>query len=135
MAKALILIVDRCGATRAMYAAYFRHHGYEAVEAADSREGVLLSRMLNPDLVVADLAGGQEWVPAIRRMRGNGTARERAIIACSSTIDPHWPEAPTGIDVDRALPKPTSPSSLLQAIQQLLGHGPAAQALMAAVTH
>jgi DNA-binding response OmpR family regulator len=129
MAKALILIIDQSRATRAMYADYFRYHGYDVAEAVDSAEGVLLSRTLKPDLVVTELSADLEWVQAIRVMRSNGTARETAIIACSTLIESNWPQAPGGVEVDRALPKPMSPRSLLWEVQQLLGHAPAEPAV------
>jgi CheY-like chemotaxis protein len=118
--KALILIIDQSSDTRAMYADCFRHHGYAVAEAADSHEGLALSRSLRPDLIVTELSTEHEWVQAIRVIRGNGVAGETAIIACSSSIEPSWPCVPEGIDVDRALPKPTSPSTLLMAAEQLL---------------
>jgi CheY-like chemotaxis protein len=122
MHKALILIIDQSSATRAMYADYLRHHGYDVAEAADSAEGFQLSVALHPDLVVTELPADHEWVQAIRVVGRNGAARETAIIACSTHIDPRWPYMPEGVDVDRALPKPTSPRTLLYEVERLLGH-------------
>jgi CheY-like chemotaxis protein len=130
MQKALILIVDENQATRTMYADYLRHHGYAVVEADGTGMDVELSESLRPDLVVTELPSDWEWLQAIRVMRGDGTTRHCVIIACSTHIEPDWPCAPPGLEVDRALPKPTSPRALLQEVQQLLGHVPT-EAVMA----
>ncbi|HSJ26177.1 MAG TPA: hypothetical protein VK929_15975 [Longimicrobiales bacterium] len=122
MQKALILIVDQSSATRAMYADYLRYHGYGVAEASTSAEGMRLSHSLRPDLVVTELPADHEWVQAIRVLGRDGAARETAIIACSTQIDPRWPYVPEGVDVDRALPKPTSPRTLLDEVMRLLGH-------------
>lgn len=121
MQNALILIIDQSSATRQMYADYLRHHGYRVVGASDSAEGLRLSRSMRPELIVTELAADREWIQAIQVMKRNGTARETAIIACSTFIDPRWPCVPDDVAVDRALPKPTAPRDLLREIERLLG--------------
>lgn len=120
MAKELILIIDASAETRSMYGDYFRYHGYEVAEAPDAAEGVQLLSELRPDLVVTELSEEPEWVEGIRTLRRSGTGEERAMIACSTRIDPTWPCAPPEIDVDRALPKPLSPRVLLLEAQAVL---------------
>jgi CheY-like chemotaxis protein len=120
MDKALILIIDESGDTRAMYGDYFRYHGYAVAEAADGLEGLRLYYKLQPDLVVTELSDEPEWIRALRTMRGHGHGRKTATIACSTTIDASWPYAPPGVDVDMALPKPISPRTLLLQAQHLL---------------
>jgi CheY-like chemotaxis protein len=120
MERALILIIDQSPETRAMYADIFRHYGYTVAEAADSAEGVRLFHELRPDLIVTELSNEPEWVRALRAVRDDANGPRPATIACSTSIDPHWPCAPPGIDVDLALPKPTSPRKLLTEAQQLL---------------
>ena len=123
MPKERILIIDKSPETRAMYAEYFRYHGYRVVEAADGAEGVRLFAQLQPDLVVTELSDEPEWARAIRLLRWPKTGGVTAVIACSTWIDRNRPAAPAGIDVDVALPKPTSPRKLLRVAQELLARG------------
>jgi CheY-like chemotaxis protein len=123
MHRALILIIDPSRETRTIYADYFRHYGYAVAEAADGDEGAELARSLRPNLIVTELSEEEDWVRAIRVVREDGTTRETAIIACSSLIEASWPCAPAGVQVDSALPKPTSPRTLLGEVQRLLAHG------------
>ena len=120
MHKALILFLDPSSETRAMYADYFRHHGYDVAEAADSAGAVALHTRRRADLVVTELSDRPEWKDAIRSMRWPEPGFETPVIACSSRIDPDWPFAPIWVDVDVALPKPTPPSAVLRAARHLL---------------
>jgi DNA-binding response OmpR family regulator len=121
MAKALILIIDESRDTRTMYADYFRYHGYAVAEAANGMEGARISREIQPDLIVTELTGEVDWLRAIRVVGHNGTARETAVIACSTVIDPCRPWLPHGVDIDAALAKPASPRTLLHEVEHLLG--------------
>jgi CheY-like chemotaxis protein len=123
MHRALILIIDPSRETRTIYADYFRHYGYAVAEAGSGHEGAALARSLRPDLIVTELSEDHDWVQAIRVVRDDGSTRETAIIACSTLIEPSWPCAPAGVEVDSALPKPTSPRTLLDEVQRLLAHG------------
>jgi DNA-binding response OmpR family regulator len=123
MGKALILIIDPSRETRAIYADYFRFHGYDVVEAGDGAEGVRLYGELAPDLVVTELSGDPDWVPALGVVRSRGAGSRTPIIACSTVIDAHWPYAPSGLEVDSALAKPTSPRKLLMVAEHLLSRG------------
>ncbi len=127
----LILIVDPHRETREMYGDYFRYHGYAVAEAATSPEALFLAAELEPELVVTELSDEPEWLAAVRAIRRPGRSRPPAVIACSNSIDRRWPGAPPGVDVDRALPKPTSPRALLQVVRQLLGAGTMDAALLA----
>jgi CheY-like chemotaxis protein len=120
MEKPLILIIDRSEYTRAMYGDCFRHHGYAVMEAADGVEGLNLFREVEPDLVVTEVSRDPDWIEAIRAMRSPGPGRHTATIACSVTIDPAWPFAPAGFDVDLALAKPISPRALLLQAERVL---------------
>jgi CheY-like chemotaxis protein len=128
MERALILIIDTSAETRAIYGDYFRHHGYAVAQAADSAEAVRLYYELRPNLIVTELSEDPEWVQAIRTLRRPNAGLETPLIACSTTIDQRWPFPPPGIDVDVALPKPTSPRALLLEAQRLLARGPSARA-------
>jgi CheY-like chemotaxis protein len=102
MPKERILIIDKSPETRAMYAEYFRYHGYRVVEAADGAEGVRLFAQLQPDLVVTELSDEPEWARAIRLLRWPKTGGVTAVIACSTWIDRNRPAAPAGIDASGA---------------------------------
>jgi len=120
MEKTLVLIIDASSDTRSMYADYFVHHGYAVAEAAHGAEGVRRFHDLRPDLIVTELSEEPEWVHALQAMRWPEVGLETAMIACSTMIDSAWPAAPAGIDVDVALPKPTSPRTLLLEARELL---------------
>jgi DNA-binding response OmpR family regulator len=120
MARALILIIDPSPETRAMYADCFRHHDFDVAEAADGAEGVRLLPVVEPDLVVTELSTGPDGAQALSEMRRPVPDRETPMILCSVRIDPEWPCAPSGIDVDVVLPKPLSPRTLLLEAEHLL---------------
>jgi CheY-like chemotaxis protein len=122
MERALILIIDPSEETRAMYGDYFRYHGYEVVEAADGADGVRAARELKPDLVVTELSIAPDRIRELRTIRTGPRGRRPATIACSTSLDPSWPFAPAGVEVDMALAKPISPRALLLHAQYLLGH-------------
>lgn len=131
METGLILILDASAETRAMYAHWLRHHGYAVAEAADGEEALRVSARRRPDLVVTELSGDAEWILAIQTLRWTGTDRATPMIACSTIIDPRWPFAPAGLDVDLALPKPTSPRTLLREARRLLARRTAGAAALA----
>jgi DNA-binding response OmpR family regulator len=123
MTRARILIIDPSQETRTMYAGYFRHHGYDVVEAADAGDGAALVAECQADLVVTELSADTEWMDALwtlRMSRHSGVP----MIACSTTIEARCPWGPACVDV--ALPKPTSPRDLLEQAQCLLERGAAA---------
>lgn len=124
MYKALVLIIDPCRDTRAIYAHYLRHHGYEVAEAANGAEGVRLVRQLSPDVVVTELTlPVVSGLNVVRMIRMREPAEETIIIACATNIDRVWPYAPPGAEVDSALAKPASPRSLLLEIEHQLAYG------------
>jgi DNA-binding response OmpR family regulator len=127
MSKALILIIDHSRETRIMYGDYLRYHGYAVAEAADAEEGMRQAGALQPDLIVTELFDEPSWIRAIRLVGSSGSAREIAIIACSTQLDSALPWAPHGMEVDSALAKPTTPRTLLQEVDRLLrrAHGDA----------
>lgn len=120
MARALILIIDPSPETRAMYGDCFRHHDFTVMEAAEGGEGVRLLPVLEPDLVVTELTEEPKEFRALNTLRWPRPGRETAMILCSVRIDPRWPHAPHGIDVDVVLPKPLSPRALLLEAEHLL---------------
>jgi DNA-binding response OmpR family regulator len=120
MPKARILIIDTSPETRRMYGDYFRHHGYRVVEAASGDEAVRLSAAEPPELVVTELSREASWVVAIRSLRSPAPGVQTPVIACSTRIDWRRPYAPRWLDVDVALPKPTSPARLLRIAERLL---------------
>jgi DNA-binding response OmpR family regulator len=129
MHKPLILIIDTSPETRSMYAHYFRYNGYRVVQADDGEEVVRMFPGMRPALVITELSEDPGWARALRLLRWPRSGGKTAVIACSTMID-RWRGVPEGIDVDVALPKPTSPRTLLREAERLLarraqvGHGP-----------
>jgi len=54
--RRLVLIVDDAVDTRELYAAYFRHRGFDALTAPDGDAGIDLAVRTKPDIIVMDLA-------------------------------------------------------------------------------
>lgn len=116
MRKALILIIDPSTDTRTIYAHYFRHYGFDVVEAADAGEAGRLSQALHPDVIVTELAE-ETAIPLARPRPGGGRT---PVIACSTRIDSSWHSVPDGMEVDSVLAKPAALRTLLLEVQRLL---------------
>jgi DNA-binding response OmpR family regulator len=123
MNPVLVLIIDNSHDTRAMYADYFRHHGFAVAEAATGPEGAALCEQLKPALVITELSTSPEWMDALWSIR-SGRGAATPILACSTQIERSAPWGPACVDV--ALPKPASPRALLDQARALLSTGPTA---------
>jgi DNA-binding response OmpR family regulator len=123
MNPVLVLIIDNSHDTRAIYADYFRHHGFAVAEAATGPEGAALFEQLRPALVITELSASPEWMDALWAIRSGRGATP--ILACSTQIERSAPWGPPCVDA--ALAKPASPRALLEQARALLaGAGTAA---------
>lgn len=126
MADATILLIDPSAATRTMYADYLRHHGLHVTEACDLADAIGVVVAAAPAVIVTELLiPGYDAIAGIRMFRRLEATRYARVLACATAIDPVWPYAPPGAEVDSALQKPVPPSALLTEVRYLLRAEPA----------
>ena len=122
---ARILIIDDDGIAREILRDILKHAGHEAVEAADSEEGVRLFREHPADLVITDLfmpqRGGLEVIgelaldyPGVRiiAVTGVSIADRSGILSLARQCG-----------ALRTFEKPVHPEALCRAIAEILGEG------------
>jgi CheY-like chemotaxis protein len=120
-ARPLILCVEDCADSRAIYAAFLTRAGFRVAEAADGREGLERTKELHPDLVVLDISlpimDGHEVLAA---MRADPTlANTPVIVVTGQSFPGHWRES---IDrgCDTYLTKPCPLGDLLAAVLKVI---------------
>ena len=110
--------------------------GHRVMEAADAQMALALTRAHVPDVVITDplmpAADGSEFVRDLRSDRNVGSV---PVIFCT----PGYFEAEiwslaAALDVERILPKPCEPQTIVKVVSEVLGVAPpATPALSAAV--
>jgi two-component system, cell cycle response regulator DivK len=120
-APRLVLIVDDAVDTRELYAAYFRHRGFDALTAPDGDAGIDLAVRTTPDAIVMDLAMPRlDGISAAQRLKRDERTRKIPIILLTG----HGHRAIQGgaleKGVDTFLTKPCLPEDLETTVRQLL---------------
>jgi CheY-like chemotaxis protein len=120
-ARPLILCVEDCADSRALYAAFLTRAGFRVAEAADGREGLERTKELRPDLVVLDISlpimDGHEVLAAMRA--DPNLANTPVIVVTGQSFPGHWRES---IDrgCDTYLTKPCPLGDLLAAVLKVI---------------
>jgi CheY-like chemotaxis protein len=117
-----ILFVEDNEDTRRIYSEFFRHHGYEVLEAANGQEGVQLARQLRPDIVVMNLS-----MPVIDGLSATSLIRENEatagipIVVCTAFVREDGSDLAFAAGCDAYLEKPAEPSRVLEEVERLVG--------------
>ncbi len=118
----VILLVDADSDSRTILKAYLEHHGYGVLDTPDGGEALDLARSHAPDLIIGpfplDVPGHSPFTRAVRRESGY----DGPILTVSARARPEDVEAAESIS-DGVLLKPVQPSTVLEAVQRLLGDG------------
>jgi DNA-binding response OmpR family regulator len=111
-----ILVVEDETPLRGLIAQFLRMEGFEAVEAADGREGVERFSFLGPfDVVLLDLnLPALPGVEVCRKIKLQEP--DQPVIICSAAILDGHVAALAALDVDQFLSKPYHPAELLNRI-------------------
>ena len=125
MSKQTVLVVEDNVDLRTICKAFLEHRGYEAICAADGREGVDLARRHLPDAVLTDLAMPvmDGWEVA-RRLRSDKTTCDIPVVAI--TAQSMEPEARERAGFAACLRKPVDPEMLVRTLRAAVAGSAAA---------
>jgi len=119
MSKPTVLVVEDNADLRIICKAFLEHRGYEAICAADGREGLDLARRLRPDAVLTDIAmpvmDGKE---VARRLRQDAVTRDIPIVAISAMSLSREDQERAGFAA--CLRKPVDPESLARTLRSAM---------------
>lgn len=122
MASKKVLLVDDDHDSRTICSTILAHSGYTILQAEDGLEGVRLAREVKPDLILMDvtLPRLNGW-QATEQIKGSPETSEILVVMLTARV----------MDADRALahragcdsflPKPCSPTRVLQEVKRLIG--------------
>jgi PAS domain S-box-containing protein len=123
---ATILIVDDRPANREFLVVLLGYGGHRLLEAADGAEGLTVTRLERPDLVIADILmptmDGYEFV---RQLRADPAVAGTRVIFYTANY--HSQEAHAlarSCGVAHVLTKPCEPEVILRTVEEALGHAP-----------
>jgi CheY-like chemotaxis protein len=113
------LVVDDNDDTRALYAMYLRHRGWEVEELANGEEALAVAKVFAPDIIVMDLAMPLvDGVEATRRLKRDPRTKEIPIIVVTAhLLRAHEAIAAGGSDF---LLKPCLPQDLLAVLENIV---------------
>ncbi|HHT48574.1 MAG TPA: response regulator [Firmicutes bacterium] len=123
MAK--ILIIEDHALSRQMLDTLLGYMGHTVLKAANGEQALNYAKKVVPDLIISDiLMPGMDGLELVRRLRQEATLRSTPVIFYTATY--RWPEVIQLHELDesyRVLPKPSEPSLLLEAINEVLSCG------------
>jgi len=116
-----VLVIDESPVVRGAAERSLIEAGYEAISAADGREGLRVWREVHPDLVVADIMmpqrDGIETIMSIRRQQPGAAILATTCFSHGGTID--FPGLLRRLGADDVLAKPFAPETLLEKVDRL----------------
>lgn len=122
-----VLICDDEDVLRALVRACLRDRDYELLEARDGEQALAVARAHVPDLILLDLhMPRRSGIQVLEGLRGEPTLATIPVVMLTARTQEADRAAALGAGVRRFLPKPFSPSELINAIDEVL---PAAVAL------
>ena len=120
-----ILVVDDYADNRTLLSAWLRAKGYQVLEAANGREGLLQANRSHPDLILMDLAMPElDGVEATRQIRERHTLARTPIFAISAYATHDVKADALAAGCNEVFAKPLDLDSLLGKIQTTLAHAP-----------
>jgi CheY-like chemotaxis protein len=119
---ASVLIVDDAAETRLLVRTLLAHAGYAVIEASDGRNGLEQAAAHRPDLILLDLSlpsmSGPEF---IRTLRADPQTKTIAVALYTATPqDRAMRDFMEMYQIRHAIPKPSEPSELIEAVQRAL---------------
>jgi CheY-like chemotaxis protein len=122
MSRTTILIADDSADNRAVYSTLLRHLGAAVVEADNGADAVVLTRRVQPDLVLMDLSmpvmDGWKATEILRADPRTASIPVLAITACASADDSRLVQER---GFDGLLFKPCSPRDVVASVERLIG--------------
>ena len=120
MSKKILVIEDDPVALRLVRYA-LEHEGYQAITAANGREGLKKAREENPDLVVLDIMlPGLDGFEVCHRLKAEPQTARLPILMLSAKAQDIDQATGLKVGADAYLIKPAAPSAILSKIQALL---------------
>ena len=124
-ARSLVLIVDDSVDTRELYAAYFRHRGFDAITAPDGDAGIDIAVRTKPDVIVLDLAMPRmSGLSAGHHLKHDPRTRKIPQILLTGFGYRAIHEGALEMGVDVFLTKPCLPEDLEREVMTLLNAAP-----------
>jgi CheY-like chemotaxis protein len=118
---ARVLLVEDYGDTRAMYATYLRHCGFEILEAQDGLEALKVADAERPDAIVMDLALPRlDGWEATRRLKANRRTKGIPVIALTGHGLPHHEGGAREAGCAAFLLKPCLPDALAAEVRRVM---------------
>jgi two-component system, cell cycle response regulator DivK len=121
-ARPLVLIVEDDLGTRAVYRDVLSHAGFRTADAHNGHQALEKARVLQPDLVVTDLAvPGMDGFEFSRALQGSELTRAIPVLAV--TGHPEYlaePDRFTQAGISRVLTKPCEPDVMVEELRRLL---------------
>lgn len=116
-----VLLVEDYEDTRAMYAAYLRHQGYEIVEAGDGTQAQEAAVTTRPDIVVMDMAlpDVDGW-EVTARLKDDERTRDIPVVALTGHGLAEHKRRAREVGCDGFLLKPCLPDALDAEIRRIL---------------
>jgi DNA-binding response OmpR family regulator len=123
MDRKVVLVVEDNTDELMIYTTLLRYNGYHVITAEDYHTAVRMSREQVPDLAVIDVNLGDpkfDGTDLVRAIRGESRTAAIPIIAHTAFADVYT-EALADAGCDLILHKPTNPTVLLNAVEELIG--------------
>ncbi len=119
--KKKILVVDDCWSNRLIIISMLSPLGFQITEAIDGEEALQKIELLQPDLVIMDLAMPKiDGFEVIQRLRQSSQWQSLKIIASSARVFNRDQQKSAEVGADSFLPKPIDKVKLMEMLQKHL---------------
>lgn len=117
MAGNILIIEDDMNAS-ALVKLYLQKDGYKVTQSADGFEGLRISKMINPDLIILDLMlPGLDGIEICKNLREDSDV---PIIMLTARVDENARLKGLGVGADDYITKPFSPRELVARVKTVL---------------
>ena len=123
MERKTVLVVEDNRDELLIYTTLLSHRGYAVLTASDFESALRIAIEHRPDIAIVDVNLGSpthDGTDLIRALRESDRTRHVPVIAHTAFGDVYR-ESLERVGCDKVLHKPTNPSVLLQALEELVG--------------